>query len=215
MLYSLYRLYSVTSIILMKEGDFIEYESFEEQRYGRNKDTLVNHAYINSGTYRRKFDLITDSKKINSLLYKLAKKILTHRSGSLFDDMYWIDVENEKVIASEVSNKRKKRISYSKTTRNLIKKRHNIITIHSHPHSYPPSIEDFNSNYIHNYNLSVICCHNGRLFIYTSNCILSENDYKIAIVKYRKQGYNEYEAQMKTLTELCQKYDISFKEVLL
>lgn len=97
-----------------KEGDFIKYELFEEQRYGRNKNALVNHIYINSGGYRKKFDLITDSKKINGLLYTLAKKMLTHRSGSLYEDMYWLDMDKEKVIASETDSKRTKRILYSK-----------------------------------------------------------------------------------------------------
>ena len=28
----------------------------EEQRYGRNKDTIIYRTYINSGDYRKKFD---------------------------------------------------------------------------------------------------------------------------------------------------------------
>lgn len=54
----------------------------EEQRYGRNKPTQINHAYINSGEYRRKFDNLTDSKVINKLIYKNAKEMLFHRSGT-------------------------------------------------------------------------------------------------------------------------------------
>ena len=56
--------------------------SKEEQRYGRNKETLVNHTYIESGEYRRKFDNISDNAELNKLLYQLAKKMLTHRSGT-------------------------------------------------------------------------------------------------------------------------------------
>lgn len=48
--------------------------SKEEQRYGRNKETLVNHSYIESGEYRRKFDNISDNAELNKLLYQLAKK---------------------------------------------------------------------------------------------------------------------------------------------
>ena len=47
---------------------------FEKQRYGRNKKTQINHSYINSGRYRRKFDLISDNKKLNKLLHFLAWK---------------------------------------------------------------------------------------------------------------------------------------------
>ena len=47
----------------------------EEQRYGRNKDTIINRTYINSGDYRKKFDRISSSPKLNRLLYQLSKKM--------------------------------------------------------------------------------------------------------------------------------------------
>ena len=46
----------------------------EEQRNDLNKGTKINHTYINSGEYIRKFDLISDSKELSRLLYKIAKK---------------------------------------------------------------------------------------------------------------------------------------------
>ena len=63
----------------------------EYQRYGRNKDTVINSTYINSGEYRRKFDKITKNDESNRILYSKAKEMLFHRSGTLFEDMYWID----------------------------------------------------------------------------------------------------------------------------
>ena len=40
-------------------------EQIEQQRYGRNKDTIINHTYIESGEYRNKFDGISDDKELN------------------------------------------------------------------------------------------------------------------------------------------------------
>ena len=48
----------------------------EGQRYGRNKDTVINHTYINSGSYRRKFDFISDLSELNRLIFQLSKKML-------------------------------------------------------------------------------------------------------------------------------------------
>ena len=48
----------------------------EDQRYGRNKGTLVNSTYINSGEYRRKFDNITNDNDVNRTLYSKAKEML-------------------------------------------------------------------------------------------------------------------------------------------
>lgn len=75
----------------------------EEQRYGRNKNTSVNFSYIESGEYRRKFDAISNNIELNRLLYKLAKKMLKHRSGTLYEDMYWIDLDTLEVIAEETN----------------------------------------------------------------------------------------------------------------
>lgn len=55
----------------------------EGQRYGRNKDTSINHAYINSGEYRKKFDVISNNNELNRKVYQLAKKMLEHRSGTV------------------------------------------------------------------------------------------------------------------------------------
>lgn len=44
----------------------------EEQRIGRNKETIVNHAYINSGEYKRKYDFISNNKELSRILYKLV-----------------------------------------------------------------------------------------------------------------------------------------------
>ncbi len=74
------------------EGDNV---SLEYQRYGRNKETTINHTYINSGEYRRKFDKITDNVEVNRTLYLKAKEMLQHRSGTMLEDMYWIDRETE------------------------------------------------------------------------------------------------------------------------
>lgn len=46
----------------------------EEQRYGRNKHTSINHTYIQSGTFRKKFDCISNDKTLNRIIFQLAKK---------------------------------------------------------------------------------------------------------------------------------------------
>lgn len=70
----------------------------EYQRYGRNKTTLVNKTYIESGEYRRKFDNATDNPAVNKMLYDKSKEALKHRSGTVFEDMYWIDSESGKLL---------------------------------------------------------------------------------------------------------------------
>jgi len=50
----------------------------------------VNHSYINSGEYRKKFDGISNDKALNRKVYQITKKMLEHRSGTLLEDMYCV-----------------------------------------------------------------------------------------------------------------------------
>jgi hypothetical protein len=198
----------------MKEKSIVLLETEDErQRYGRSRETAINHSYINSGDYRKKFDYISLSPKMNRLLYRLSKKILEHRSGTEFEDMYWIDPENVMIVAEETGSRSKGKIEYSEKLISKIKKYNNLITIHSHPNSFPPSINDLNSNYYNHYDIGIIVCHDGKIFMYSSKQAINEDYYKLTIEKYLKSGYNEYEAQMFALEKLQEKFDIEVKEV--
>lgn len=125
--------------------DETQFAPQEIQRYGRDKNTIINHSYINSGAYRNKFDKISSDQTLNRMAYQIAKRMLQHRSGTQFEDMYWIDIDTLEVVASEISQKRERKIKYSKNTKKAILKHDNLLVIHTHPNSMPPSINDFNS----------------------------------------------------------------------
>lgn len=190
-------------------------KEIELQRAGRNKDTTINKAYIESGEYRKKFDLLTNNKELNRLLYNCAKQMLYHRSGTVQEDMYWIDVDEVRIVAREINQKEKSRILYSASTKRKIKKRNNLITIHTHPYSFPPSIEDLNSNHENRYAMGIVCCHDGRLFIYKSEVYIVPEYYKKVVEKFIKRGYNEFEAQEKALKRMQKQFPMMITEVYL
>lgn len=207
------RLTEVVSDSKMKsEGDDV---SLEYQRYGRNKETAINHTYINSGEYRNKFDKITDNSNINRSLYIKAKEMLNHRSGTKVEDMYWIDGKSGIVVARVVdqTDKITERVEYPETVKSAIKGKKNLIAMHTHPQSLPPSAADFNSAFYNNYETAVVLCHDGKIFQYTSNEEINEQLYIMYIQKFTADGYAEYEAQRKALEKLKENYDIDFWEV--
>lgn len=82
--------------------------------------------------------------------------MLTHRNGTLYEDMYWIDYDECEVVAKEIDSQIERKIIYSDATKKVIDKYKNapdktLITIHSHPSSFPPSIDDFMANYDNDY----------------------------------------------------------------
>ena len=186
----------------------------EEQRYGRNKNTTVNRAYINSGEYRKKFDKISDNKKLNKLLYKLAKDMLEHRSGTLFEDMYWIDAETAKIVAKETECCVEKEVIYSETTLVKISKRRGLITIHTHPSGSPPSYADLLSNYVHGYSLGIVCGHNGKVYIYIANEAFSEERYNSVVGKAFRRCKDKETATMFVLEELQRQFQVVVKKVI-
>lgn len=139
--------------------------------------------------------------------------MLFHCSGTKYEDMYWIDLDKLCVVAKETSPFLEKKIIYSATTQRLVKKHKNLLTIHTHPDSFPPSIDDLNSNFDHDYVIRIVVCHDGRVYMYSANERVNENYYKLVVEGYLKNGYNEDEAQIKALCEIQKNFDINFKEV--
>ncbi len=187
--------------------------ALEYQRYGRNKNTLVNKTYIDSGEYRRKFDNITDNPNVNKTLYDCAKTALKHRSGTKLEDMYWIDSKTGKILLSVTDSTDERAIIYTDKIRNTIKSNESIVTLHTHPSSMPPSASDFNSCYDNKYKIGFVACHNGKVFGYTSNEEINENLYNRYIAAYILDGYSEYDAQIAALNEIKRNYAIDFWEV--
>lgn len=186
----------------------------EYQRYGRNKKTLINNAYIDNGEYRRKFDSITTNKAVNRQLYEKAKQMLKHRAGTLFEDMYWLDGDTGEVVTAILNSKEEERVRYTNVAKEMIQGRKNLIALHNHPSSMPPSPPDLISAYRNNYRLALIICHDGRVFLYKAEQEIREEIANLYIVKFKKMGCNEYEAQIKMLEELQQQNKIEFKEVI-
>lgn len=189
--------------------------ALEYQRYGRNKATLVNKTYIDGGEYRRKFDSVSDNADVNKSVYNCAKSALKHRSGTVYEDMYWIDSETGSIIASEINSATQQEIVYSEATKKLVSsyEKGKIVTIHTHPNSMPPSVADFNSCFRNGYKQGYVACHDGKVFAYTSEQEVSEELYSLYISSYISEGSSEYEAQIKTLEKLRENHLIDFWEV--
>ncbi len=197
---------------IIKAGS--ENVALEYQRYGRNKDTLVNKTYVDSGEYRRKYDKLTDDPEVNKTLYDCAKAALKHRSGTEFEDMYWINTDTGKVVFSITDSTEKRAILYTDNIKKSIKDFKNAVTIHTHPSSMPPSISDLNSCFTNNYSVGFVACHDGKVFRYTSEEFVSESIYNLYVQRYINDGYDEYNSQLKALKRLSESFKIEVSEVI-
>ncbi len=189
--------------------------ALEYQRYGRNKSTLVNKTYIDSGEYRRKFDNATDNPAVNKALYDSAKKALKHRSGTELEDMYWFEARTGKVIAKEINGTNPREVFYSAATKSTVNSydKGEIIAIHTHPSSMPPSVDDFNACCVRGYKCGFVACHDGKVFGYFSEQLINPKLYEMVVERGIKDGLTEYDAQLAALNSLKRNYNIDFWEV--
>lgn len=186
----------------------------EDQRSGRNKETVIDKNYISSGDYRRKFDSITTSKNINRLVYQKAKEMLLHRSGSEFEDMYWIDMDNESVLCSKLDETNIQEVRHTKAIEKKLNSCNSILAIHTHPHSMPPSVDDFNSFFKSGYKTALVICHDGTVYRYGSRKEISEELMILYINKYYLQTKGEKKAQLKALDMFVATGDIYYEEIM-
>ena len=141
--------------------------------------------------------------------------MLKHRSGTLYEDMYWINLDTVKVVASEITNNTEEQIVYSPNTLKAVQNHSNLLTIHSHPNSFPPSISDLNSNFHNGYSVGVIACHNGKIYMYSVLEEINEAYYNMTVAEFLNQGYDELTAQLMTLEHIKGRFNIQFKEVMI
>lgn len=145
------------------------------------KKSIVNKNMLNSSEFRRKFDTLTDDKDINRKIYYAAKQILTHRSGTKYEDLVYINSATGEILLSN-----KKDIEFSckpsKNMTNLLQETpdYSIIGIHNHPGSSAPSVDDIIVAGYRKYKFGLVVCHDGTLYKYF---VESKEEYDNVLIK--------------------------------
>ncbi|MDR0987264.1 MAG: hypothetical protein LBL98_06210 [Ruminococcus sp.] len=190
-----------------------EEDDREESRYGRDKFKSIDTGFIESGEYRRKFDCISENEKLNRSLYQTAKKILYHRSGTEFEDMFWLDFDTGKVFASITDMSEPSRVIYPMSFMDKHKHISRKVTIHNHPRSMPPSFGDFDSAYRNGYELGIVVCHDGTVYSYGVTSFPNKEVYDNLSSEFRSLKYSTFTSQLKTLEKMDSLNLLKFKEM--
>ena len=137
--------------------------------YGKNSLNVdSSQAFKNS--LKEKLKFATDNNKASQSLQKCVDKMLLHRSGTLYEDMYIINFKTGYVLGKQINSKYPQGVVYNDSLKNAFKKSKDenipIITVHNHPEGYPPSIDDFNSALKNNTVCGFAIGHNGQVYKY-------------------------------------------------
>ncbi|MBD5128872.1 MAG: hypothetical protein HDT43_02955 [Ruminococcaceae bacterium] len=144
-----------------------------EQEYGipyGDDSIYADMKYINSNEFANKFKSITQNKAVNETLLKCARNAITHRNGTLYEDMYIINGNTGEIMASQLNTPFEQSINHNEEIKTALieAKADNIpvIALHTHPEGFPPSVDDFNSAFKFDYSLGIVVGHNGQVYSY-------------------------------------------------
>lgn len=145
----------------------------KEKEYGivyGQQAILISEPYIKSKEFKKKFENATSNGKVNQTLYQCAKKMLLHRNGTLYEDMYIINAQTGYVLGKQTNSNYPQGVVYNENIKKALEyaKEYNIsiIAIHNHPEGYPPSADDLNKALENNMVCGFAIGHNGQLYKY-------------------------------------------------
>lgn len=110
------------------------------------------------------FDNLGESKEVTRILYKEAKRMLLHRSGTEYESLVYVHPETVDVLRRDDMHIRKQVEPSKKMKKMVLDNLGAVISIHNHPTSFLPSLSDLRSARRYKYRL--IVCHDGSLIKY-------------------------------------------------
>jgi proteasome lid subunit RPN8/RPN11 len=101
------------------------------------------------------------------LVHEDFKRMLRHRSGTLYEDIYAYDLDSGERIGSETEQKTTFEAKIGKKLASGISEArdagHRVVIVHNHPNSGAPSAADINSLRNNGAAFGVIACHDGSI----------------------------------------------------
>lgn len=162
------------------------------KRKYENENTVVNSEIIYSNAYRDRISILDENTKTKRNIWKKAVEILSHRTGTEYEDLAFIHSGTGKSLV----NKNYDMVRQAKPNKQMKKllsqsEPYTIIAIHNHPGSGVPSLGDIRAAYERKYKYGLVVCHNGTIYKYS--VMENYNDVMAisALARLERRGYNE------------------------
>ncbi len=180
----------------------------EASHKGRYRDTEIARSVIESPDYGRRISALDESKAIKKIIKKQAVAMLNHRSGTLFEDLTYINTKtNQYITRTDFDHERGVAPSDRMKKMVLNSEKRTIIAMHNHPQSSMPSKKDIENAIRYKY--GIIVCHDGNIIKYTVGDKPDVVLYKIAMDTLNENGYNKN--NIKTFIETVEEYNVNIE----
>lgn len=189
-----------------------ESERYTREDYENIGKAKVDFSIFDSKKWNDNFDSISDNSKVNSSIKRISEQMLKHRSGTFYEDLYFIDANTGKIAGFNTSDNKKLGVTVNEKIRNALDNQNiTLIGIHNHPYSSLPSLSDLNAIAKRsNQSMGVIVCHDGTIFTYSKPFSeIKEFDYKMGLTKFKK--YSKITNENKGMEYLSNLYEFEFR----
>lgn len=179
-------------------------------------DAAVDLAYINSAEYRKKFVGLTGNSKADEEVYLCAKAALTHRNGTLGEDLHLVSVATGERVLSVTSSKAALTVLPTKSLVKTIRSHpeNTLFGVHNHPLSSPPSGSDLVASSERKYAGAIVALHNGEVYYYKhGHSGFSAHGFDKAVQSRIRSGLSIIDAYESTLGEYAERFGISWKKL--
>ena len=99
-----------------------------------------------------------------------ARRMLSHRAGTAFEDLYAYDLTDGKRLGSVTTSRERQQVEFSPklagSVSEAVSAGHEVVTLHNHPGSSIPSAADVLSLVRSGAARGVVACHDGSLYVY-------------------------------------------------
>lgn len=184
-----------------KAGITVDEQENSKPKYD-NSASVIDRKKIASADYRKRYDAIPETKKVQRKVASSAKKMLRHRSGTDYEDLAYIDSKTGNTMVRDNYNV-KKQVIPSRAMKKMVKDAddYTIIAVHNHPTSSVPSLSDLMSARDKKYKYGIAAGHDGTIYKYAVPGSLNEPMADGGLDLLERVKYIEDEEERSSLLE--------------
>ena len=130
---------------------------------------VVDLVFVRGKSYRARVRRAVGPRAAKAV-HRGIVRMLGHRSGTSYEDLYVYDLRDGSLIGSTVTARVPKRVEFTDglrvATSFAVKGGTEVVIVYNHPDSMPPSAPDILSLEATGAKRGVIACHDGSLYVF-------------------------------------------------
>lgn len=166
----------------------LEVEIEDEQSNG-NRTVYINKELIFSDKYVNAIKSLGEDRNCSKAILDSSRKMLEHHHGDKYEDLYFIDAVNHKVLSRIDYKVNEQEVLPTSAMKAMARNSSNIISIHNHPTDTLPSYKDIKTCLSVGYKYGLVVCHGGDIFQYKTLDDINKILYKTECIIYYKREH--------------------------